>query len=48
MVKIYNYESFSIWGMKYRKVCNCEKQPCIICFCLFTLYIKQIEYLLEE
>jgi hypothetical protein len=38
----------SIWGISYRKVCNCKKQPCLICFCLFTLYLKEIEWLLEE
>jgi hypothetical protein len=34
-------------GLKYRQVCNCEKQPCYICFCLFTLYLREIDDLLE-
>jgi len=35
-------------GIKYKKVCTCIKQPCMICFCLYTLYIKQIEEILDQ
>jgi hypothetical protein len=35
-------------GIKYRKVCNCEKQPCYICFCLLTLYLREIDEMLKE
>jgi len=33
---------------KYRQVCVCEKQPCMICFLLYDLHLKEIEWLLEE
>ena len=33
---------------KYLKVCQCEPQPCMICFLLFDLYLREIEWLLEE
>jgi len=40
-------EDLVIDGLKYRKVCNCESQPCIICFCLYTLHIREIDKLLN-
>jgi hypothetical protein len=35
-------------GLKYRQVCTCKTQPCYICFCLFTLYLREIDELLEN
>jgi len=37
-----------ILGIKYKKVCNCKNQPCMIYFLLYTLYIKEIEELLNQ
>jgi hypothetical protein len=34
--------------MKFRKVCNCENQPCWVCFLLLDLYIKEINRMLDE
>ena len=33
---------------KDRQVCFCETQPCMICFLLYDLHLKEIEWLLEE
>jgi len=41
-------EDLIIDGLKYRKVCVCQKQPCLICFCLFTLYLREINELLNH
>jgi hypothetical protein len=34
-------------GLLYRQVCICIKQPCVICFCLFTLNIREINEMLN-
>jgi hypothetical protein len=35
-------------GLEYRSVCNCDKQPCYICFCLFTLHLREINEMLDR
>ncbi len=32
----------------YRQVCTCEKQPCLLCFALYDLYLREIEWMLDE
>jgi hypothetical protein len=34
--------------MEYRQVCLCEPQPCWLCFLMFDLLVKEINWMLEE
>lgn len=34
--------------LPYRQVCNCEKQPCMICFLILDLLVKEIDEMLKE
>ena len=43
------YPDFYLISMlTYRQVCTCESQPCWICFLMFDLIVKEIEWMLDE